>query len=32
LLPSLPIIVTNLATLLLMLPILAMKIAYRERR
>ena len=31
-LPSLPIIVTNLATLLLMLPILAMKIAYRERR
>ena len=32
LLPSFPIILTNLATLLLMLPIVAMKILYRERR
>lgn len=32
LLPSLPIIVANSATLLLMLPILAMKLSYRERR
>jgi MtN3 and saliva related transmembrane protein len=32
LLPSLPIIVANSATLLLMLPIVALKISYRERR
>jgi MtN3 and saliva related transmembrane protein len=32
LLPSLPVIVANVATLALMLPILVMKIAYRERR
>ena len=32
LLPSMPVIVANVATLALMAPIVALKIAYRERR
>jgi len=32
LLPSMPIIVANSATLALILPILAMKVSYRDRR